>query len=93
MNEKKYQKRFEFQQKMISKQSEEIEKLRLELKEKDEIINSVAVLKKELAENVEEYKRLKNEYKSLVNKLRKMMDIVNQEVYKGRYWLIKFLLR
>lgn len=93
MNEKKYQKRFEFQQKMISKQSEEIEKLRLELKEKDEIINSVAPLKKELAENVEECKRLKNEYKSLVNKLRKMIDIVNQEVYKGRYWLIKFFLR
>lgn len=93
MNEKKYQKRFELQQKMISRQSEEIEKLKLELKEKDEIINSVAPLKKELSENVEEYKRLKNEYKSLVNELRKMKEILNQTIYKGRWNLVKLLIK
>lgn len=93
MNEKSYQKRFELQQKMISKQSEEIKRLKLELEEKDKIINSVVTLKKELTENVEEYKRLKNEYKSLINQLRKMKDIMNQEVYKGRWWLIKLLLK
>lgn len=102
MNEKKnkHQKRLEFQQKMIARQSEEIKllkneigKLNLKLKEKDEIINSVAFLREELSQNVAEIKRHKNEYKSLIQELKKMKNIVNQEVYKKRWWLIKWLIK
>ena len=67
-----------YQQKMISRQSDqidslksEIEKLNLKLQEKDEIINSVEHLRKEMTENVQEQKRLKNEYKQLVQELKK----------------------
>ena len=100
MNEKIYKKRLDFQQRMISRQSEQIgmqkstiERLENELKEKDKIINSVAPLRKELTENVKEQKRLKKEYKKLIQELKKMKSIVDQEVYRGRWWLIKFLLK
>ena len=100
MNEKKYKKRLEFQQKIISRQSEQIDALKTEietlknkLKEKDEIINSVEPMRKEMAENINEQKRLKKEYKKLIQELKKMKSIVNQTVYKGRWWLIKFLLK
>lgn len=78
---------------MITRQSEQIEKLKLELKEKDEIINSVAPLKEELAESAAEVKRYKKQYKELIDELRKMKEIVNTEVYKNRWWLIRFLLK
>ena len=100
MNEKTYKKRLDFQQKMISRQSEQIEllksqveKLKLELKEKDKIIDSVTPLKNELISNIEDAKKYKKESKNLIQELRKMKDIVNQEVYGGRWKLIKYLMR
>ena len=100
MNEKKYKKRLEFQQKMISRQSEqieslksEIENLKLKYKEKDETINSVSNLRNELTENINEVKKHKEEYKSLIEELKKMKEIINQEVYRGRWRLVKFLIK
>lgn len=100
MNEKNYKKRLDFQLKVISRKSEEIESLKLEneklkqkLKEKDEIIASVEPIRKEMAEGVKEYKRLKNEYVKLIQELKHMKNIMNQEVYKNHWWLIKFLIR
>lgn len=100
MNEKKYEKKLEFQQNTISRQLKQIEelksqneKLKLELKEKDKIINSVASLKDELTQSANEVKKYKEEYKELIDELRKMKEILNQEVYKGRWKLIKFLIK
>ena len=101
MNEKKnrYEKRLKFQQKIITRQSEQIdvlnikiEQLEQKLKEKDEIINSVEPMRKEMTENLKEQKRLKNEYKQLILELKKMKGIMNQTVFRGRWWLIRFLL-
>ena len=68
MNEKKYRERLQFQNQMISRQSKqieeknlEIEKLKQLLEEKDEIINVVEPMRRELAENIEKHKQLKNE--------------------------------
>lgn len=100
MNEKQYKKRLGFQQKMISRQAEQIESLKVEneslklkLQEKDEMINSVTPLKNELTNNVNEVKKCKEEYKRLVKELRKMKEILNQTVYKGRWRLIKWLIK
>lgn len=100
MNEKKYKKRLEFQQKMISRQSEQIDDLKLEIEtlrnkliEKDEIINSVTPLRSELTENVNEVKKHKEQYKVLIQELKDMKKILNREVYKNRWWLIKRLLK
>ena len=102
MNEKNYKKRLDFQQKMMTRYLEQIEalkveneKLKKELKEKDEVINFVTQLRKELTENVNDVKKYKKEYKRLIQELKKMKEIVTQEVYKSswRWKLIKFLLK
>lgn len=100
MNEKNYKKRLDFQQKVISKKTEEIESLKLEneklkqkIKEKDEIIASVEPMRKEMTDNTKEYHKLKEQYKTLVQELKQMKEIMNKTVFKGRWKLIKFLLR
>lgn len=100
MREKNYKRKYEFQQKMISRQSEQIEslkaqieQLKLECEEKDEIISSVDFLRSELTSNVNEIKKYKEQYKELIDELKKMKIILNQNVYKGRWWLIKFLIK
>ena len=97
MNEKR---KIEYQQKMISRQSKQIEelksqveKLKLECEKKDETIASVDFLKKEMIESVEKYKKLKNEFESLIDELKKMKEIMNAEVYRGRWKLIRFLIK
>lgn len=102
MNEKSYKKRLEFQQNMISKKSEEIEslnaeivRLRLQIEEKNNVISSISSLREELKQNVEDAKKYKEQYKSLIQELRDMKKILTQEVY-GSQWkwnLIKFLIK
>lgn len=100
MSEKKYEKRIEFQQKMISRQSKQIEELesqvrnlKLEIEEKNKIINSTSSLRDEMAKNVADIKGYKMKYKELIDEVRKMKDGINQEVYKGRWWLVKLLIK
>ena len=100
MNEKKYKKRLDFQQKIITRQSKQIddltlknERLQQEIQEKDRIINSVASLRKELTENVNEVKQYKKKYQKLIQELKTMKNIINEEVYKKRWWLMKFFLK
>ena len=100
MNEKSYKKKIEFQQKIISRQLEHIEelkvqneKLNMRLKEKDEIINSITLLRNELIKNISDVKKYKAKYKELIDELRKMKEILNREVYKNKWKLIKFLLK
>ena len=100
MNEKTYKKRLDFQQKMISRQSEqieslklEIEKLKLKCKEKDEIINSIEPMRNELKQNIADAKKYKEEFNKLIKELKKMKEIMNQELYRGRWKLIRFLIK
>lgn len=100
MNEQSYKKRLDIQNRTISRQSKQIEelklqneKLKLEIKKNEEIINSITPLKDELMQNAEDMKKYKEEYRILIHELRKMKEILNQDVYKGRWKLIKFLLK
>ena len=100
MNEKRYKKKLEIQSKLIARQSEQIEKLKsqnetlkLKCEEKDEIINSVGSLRDELTQNIAEIKQYKQQYKELIEELRKMKIILNQEVYKGKWKLVQFLIK
>lgn len=100
MNEKNYKKRLDFYQKMMARQSEQIEKLKskiekltLECQKKDELIKSVEPMRKEMADNIKEQRKLKERYKALIQELKVMKNIVNEEVYRKRWWLIKFLLK
>lgn len=100
MSGNKYKRKYEFQQKLISRQSEQIEELKFEVenlnnecRKKDEIINSVSSLKEELTCNVNDIKKYKKEYKELIDELRKMKEIMNKEVYKGKWNLIKLFVK
>lgn len=100
MNKKKYDKKNDFQKNMIARQSEQIESLRLEIdklklecKEKDDIINSVKPLREELNNNIAEVKKYKKEYIELIKELRKMKDIINQTVYNNKWSLVKFFIK
>ena len=100
MNERKLEKRIEFQKKMIARQSEQIESLKMQIdnlvfecQEKDEIINSIEPLRAELTENINKINEYKKQYRDSIDELKKMKDIFNQEVYKGRWNLVKFLIK
>lgn len=100
MSEKNLKKRLEFQQKMISRQSEQIDglkskiaELELTIEKKDELIKSVDYLRKELADNINEIKQKKNEYEKLIKELKDMKNIMNKEVYKNRWNLVRLLIK
>ena len=100
MNEKKYKRRLEFQEKMISRQSEEIkslknkiEELKSECEEKDELIHSVDSLREELSAINSELKEKKNAYDRLIKELRKMKEVINNTCFKGRWKLIRWLIK
>ena len=97
-----YKRDYEFQKKLNERQSEEIESLKTQIdaltslcEEKDKIIYSVDDLRKELTENIEEIKKEKKEYSSLVNELREMKKVMIEEFFKSKWkWkLIKFLIK
>ena len=93
MNEKSYKKRLDFQQKLISKQSQRIKDLESELEEKNKIIDSTSDLRNELKQNVAESKKYKDEYKKLVDDLKLQRDIFDKEVFNKRWWLIRLIVK
>lgn len=99
-NKNKYEKRLAFQQKMINRQSEQIEKfkneivkLKLECQKKDELINSVTPLREELQQNINDVKKKKKEFNELIQEMKKMKSILNQKVFRGRWRLVKWLIK
>ena len=100
MNEKNFKKRFDSQQKVIARQSQQIddlkkqiEKLTLECHKKDELISAIEPMRKEMTENIEESKRLKIQFQELVDELKQMKKIMDVTVYKGRWRLVKWLIK
>ena len=95
-----YKKKLEFKKKLISRQSEQIEKQKLEIEkleqknlELQEMLNSVSYLREELEKNVNDTKKYKKQYQALIKEIKNMKNIMNQEVFKNRWWLIKFLIK
>ena len=92
--------KIEVQKKLISRQAEQIEllkseneRLQSECLKKDEEIKCMSSLKEEMKKDVSDIKRYKNEYKKLIDELKKMKSVMNQTVYNGRWWLVKFLIK
>ena len=95
-----YKKRYEFQKKINSRQSEEIESLKTQIDalvaicdEKEKVIESVDFLRDELTEHVNEVKKKKDEYNKLIEDLKKMKKAMNQEVFNNKWKLIRFLIK
>lgn len=86
MIENRYKKRYETQIKIVARQREEIaslkskiEELERECEKKDELINSV--------------EPLRDEFQRLIDELKEMKTIANKKLYKGRWKIIRFLIR
>lgn len=96
----KYKRRSDFKDKIIERKTDEIESLKklvsnlqIACEEKDEIINAVEVFHKNLNEVIKDLRESKKEYDALSKELFEMRKVLNQTVFKGRWKLIKWLLK
>ena len=95
-----YKRDYEFQKKINAKQAEEIESLKTQIdaltalcNEKDKVIYSIEPMRNEFIENTENLKSRKKEYDELINELKKMKKVIDQKFFKGRWKLVKFLIK
>lgn len=93
-------KRNDRKSRIISRQVDEIDKLKqtisdleISCQEKDELIGSIDALLSDMKETVNGIKKKSDEYDKLVDELKQMKKIMNEEVFNNKWWLIKFLLR
>lgn len=85
---------------IIKYQSDEIKSLKRQINElnisnqkKDELINSVDGFQKELDQIVANLRVKKEEYDKLIEEVRMMRSVLNEEVFKRRWNIIKWLLK
>lgn len=85
---------------MIKRQSDEITSLKKKIndlnvtcEQKDELLSSVDSLQKELVNTIDDIKKKSKEYDKLIEELMSMRKIMNVEVFKGRWNIIKWLLK
>lgn len=85
---------------IIKRQVDEIEslksrisKLEISCDEKDELINSVETMRQDFADVVDSLREKSDEYDRLVSELKLMRTAFNQEVFNGKWRIIKFLMR
>lgn len=95
-----YKRRLESRNRTIRSQSDEIGRLKAQIDElnlscakKDELIASVDSLYKEINVALDEIQEERDRYRKLNEDLRNMRKIMNKEVFRGRWNLVRLLLR
>lgn len=96
----RYEKKYETQKKIVLRQLDEIEKLKSSISEleidsekRTELIDSITDIRTELYEVIDDLSERREEYTRLIEDLRQMKMVMNQTVFKGKWGLIKLLLR
>lgn len=96
----RYKKKYETQKKIVLRQLDEIEKLESSISEleidsekRTELIDSITDIRTELYEVIDDLSERREEYTRLIQDLRQMKMVMNQTVFKGKWRLIKLLLR
>jgi len=96
----RYEKKYETQKKIVLRQLDEIEKLKSSISEleidsekRTELIDSITDIRTELYEVIDDLSEKREEYTRLIQDLRQMKMVMNQTVFKGKWRLIKLLLR
>ena len=86
--------------KTIRRQVEEIEflkkkvsNLEIDCEDKDEIIASIEKFRTEMDEIISDLRNKSDEYDMLMSDLRKMRKVMNQTVFKGRWRLVKWIMK
>lgn len=85
---------------IIKRQSDEIKSLKEKIKElnatiaeKDKLIQSVEPLRQELKNNIEGVREKRKECDAIMEDLKLMRKAFNKEVFKGRWNIVKFLIK
>jgi hypothetical protein len=96
----RYEKKYETQKKIVLRQLDEIEKLKSSISEleidsekRTELIDSITDIRTELYEVIDDLSERREEYTRLIEDLKQMKMVMNQTVFKGKWRLIKLLLR
>lgn len=96
----KNNKRHDLHNHIMQRKNDEIESLKsrissleIDCEKKDELIDSIDSLRSELNEITEELSAKSDEYDMLIADLWQMRKVFNQELYKGRWKFIRFLMR
>lgn len=86
--------------KVIKQQLDEIDrlqklvsKLEISCEEKDTIVHSIDFLRKNLIETINDAKAKSREFDRLMRELIEMKQVMNQTVFKGRWKLIRLLMK
>lgn len=100
INKSKAKKNNDVKSRIIAKQANEIEKLKAEIvklqsdsAKKDELVNSIEPMRKELSEIIEDLNDKRSEYSILLSQLKESRKIINKDVFNGKHSLIRFLLK
>lgn len=85
---------------IIKRQSDEIESLKKSIEDlnitceqKDELIGSIDGLRNDLIEVLKDLDDKRDKYDTLISELMEMKNIINEEVFHKKWWLIRFLLK
>lgn len=85
---------------IIKRQSDEIESLKKSIEDlnmtceqKNAIINAIDGFRNDLIEVLQDLDDKRNRYGELINELTEMKRVMNKEVFKGRWNLVRFLLK
>lgn len=96
----RYEKKYETQKKIVLRQLDEIEKLKSSISEleidsekRTELIDSITDIRTELYEVINDLSERREEYTRLIEDLKQMKMVMNQTVFKGKWRLVKLLLR
>lgn len=81
------------QRKEIERLKEEIASLQYECRMKDEMIESFDDARYDMKNAARDISSSRDEYARTVKELREMKRVMNQEVFKGRWFLIKLLMK
>lgn len=100
MNKSKDKRKRDLNNQIIQRKNDEIESLKdkisaleIDNSEKDEMIRSIESFRKEFEEIIADINVQRNEYRKLVSELFEMRKVMDQEVFKGRWRLIKLLMK
>lgn len=77
----------------IDRLQKTVSELEISCEEKDKIIKSINYLRDDLFAVVNELKKQSDEYDILISDLMQMKKVMNQTVFKGRWKLIRLLLK
>ena len=99
-NKKKKINRRDMKSRIIDRQTAEIENLKdtisdleIDCEQKDALIRSIDSLRNEMLEIIDELKSKSDEYDKLMDDLIQMRNVMNQDVFNGRWKIIKWLLK